>query len=73
MDFKGGRLAVAPIDLDSRGAKALRERLPEAIYESGRSTVRVRVPDDPAERFPAVVAAAEAMLEVATEPAGRSE
>jgi hypothetical protein len=30
--------------------------------------VRVRVPDDAAARFPAVVAAAEAVLEVATEP-----
>ena len=31
--------------------KALRERIPEAVYESGRSTVRVRVPDDAAARF----------------------
>ena len=68
VDFAGGRLSVAPIELDSRGAKALRERIPEAVYESGRSTVRVRVPDEPAARFPAVVAAAEAVLEVATEP-----
>jgi transcription-repair coupling factor (superfamily II helicase) len=68
VSFQQGRLAVSPIELDSRGAKALRERLPEAIYESGRSTVRVRVPDEPAARFPAVVAAAEAILEVATEP-----
>jgi transcription-repair coupling factor (superfamily II helicase) len=69
VDFAGGRLAVAPIELDSRGAKALRARLPEAVYESGRSTVRVRVPDEPAERFPAVVAAAEAILETVSEPA----
>jgi transcription-repair coupling factor (superfamily II helicase) len=69
VDFAGGRLSVAPIELDSRGAKALRERLPEAVYDSGRSTVRVRVPDEPAECFPAVVAAAEAILETATEPA----
>jgi transcription-repair coupling factor (superfamily II helicase) len=59
---------VAPIDLDSRGAKALRERVPEAVFESGRSTVRVRLPDDSAERFRAVVTAAEAILETATEP-----
>jgi transcription-repair coupling factor (superfamily II helicase) len=70
VDFVGGRLSVAPIELDSRGAKALRERVPEAVYESGRSTVRVRVPDDPEARFPAVVKAAEAILEVATEPRG---
>ena len=41
--FRQGRLAVSPIELDSRGAKALRARLPEAIYESGRSTVAVRI------------------------------
>jgi transcription-repair coupling factor (superfamily II helicase) len=68
VDFAGGKLAVAPIELDLNGARALRERIPEAVYESGRSTVRIRVPDDPAARFPAVVAAAEAVLEVATEP-----
>jgi transcription-repair coupling factor (superfamily II helicase) len=69
VDFGGGRLSVAPLELDSAGAKALRERVPEAVYESGRSTVRVRVPDEPAERFSAVVRAAEAILEVATAPA----
>ena len=68
VDFAGGRLAVAPIELDSRRVKLLRARLPEAVYESGRSTVRVRVPDEPAARFPAVVAAAEAILESASAP-----
>jgi len=68
VDFAGGRLAVAPIDLDSRRVKLLRARIPEAVYESGRSTVRIRVPDEPAARFPAVVTAAEAILEAATEP-----
>ncbi|MEX2024462.1 MAG: TRCF domain-containing protein, partial [Thermoleophilaceae bacterium] len=69
VDFAGGRLAVSPIELDSSQVSVLRERVPEAIYESGRSTVRVRVPDDPAERFAAVVRAAEAVLEAASEPA----
>ena len=68
MGFSSGRLRVSPIELDSTGAKALRAEIPEAIYESGKSTVSVRVPDDPAARFPAVVAAAEAILKVATEP-----
>src|ERR671929_1933147 len=49
--FRQGRLRVSPIELDSRGAKALRARLPEAIYESGRSTVLVRIPDEAAARF----------------------
>jgi transcription-repair coupling factor (superfamily II helicase) len=71
VDFRGGRMSVAPIELDSRAAKALRERVPEAVYESGRSTVRVRLPDEASERFRAVVTAAEALLEVATEPASQ--
>jgi transcription-repair coupling factor (superfamily II helicase) len=68
VDFRQGRMAVTPIELDSKGSRTLRERVPEAIYESGRSTVRVRLPDEPSERFRAVVTAAEAILEVATEP-----
>jgi transcription-repair coupling factor (superfamily II helicase) len=66
--FRSGQLTVSPIELDLKGSKALREALPGAIYESGRSTVRVRVPDDPAARFPAVVAAAEEILKVASDP-----
>jgi transcription-repair coupling factor (superfamily II helicase) len=61
-------MSVTPIELDSRGAKALRERVPEALYESGRETARVRLPEEAEERFRAVVTAAEAILEVATEP-----
>ena len=66
--FSGGRLAVTPIELDSTGAKALRAELPGAIYESGKSQVTLRVPEDPVARFPAVVAAAEAVLKVASDP-----
>jgi transcription-repair coupling factor (superfamily II helicase) len=68
VSFRAGRLAVSPIELGSKGAKALREELPVAVYESGRSTVSVRVPDDAAGRFSGVVAAAEAILKAATEP-----
>jgi transcription-repair coupling factor (superfamily II helicase) len=68
VDFKAGRMVVAPIELDSRRAKALREKVPESVYESGRSTVRVRLPEEPSERFRAVVTASEAILEMATQP-----
>jgi transcription-repair coupling factor (superfamily II helicase) len=68
VDFAGGRLSVTPVELDSRRVKLLRELIPEAVYESGRSTVRVRVPEDSAERFPVVVTAAEAILEAVTSP-----
>jgi transcription-repair coupling factor (superfamily II helicase) len=62
--FRQGRLAVTPIELDSVAAKELRRRLPGALYESGRSQFSLRVPDDPAQRFPAVVQAADELLAV---------
>ncbi len=46
VSFHGDRLAVVPIELDSRRAKRLREELPEALYESGRSQMSMRVPKD---------------------------
>jgi transcription-repair coupling factor (superfamily II helicase) len=69
VSFHGDRLAVVPIELDSRRAKRLREEIPEALYESGRSQVSVRVPLDGAERFPSVVAAAEVLLAIVREAA----
>ena len=63
------RLAVTPVELDSVRARALRERLPGAIYESGRSQLSLRVPDDPQQRFPAVVNAADVLLSVQREAA----
>jgi transcription-repair coupling factor (superfamily II helicase) len=65
VSFRGGRLTIVPIELDSVRAKALRAELPEALYESGRSQVSLRVPDDPAKRFPALLAAADAVLAAA--------
>jgi transcription-repair coupling factor (superfamily II helicase) len=64
VSFKGDRLAVVPIELDSARAKRLREELPGALYESGLSQVTVRVPKDGKERFPAVVRAADVLLAV---------
>jgi len=64
VSFRGGRLAVTPIELDAARAKRLRSELPGALYESGKSQFSLRVPDDPGARFPAVVAAADALLAV---------
>jgi len=69
VSFRGGRLAVTPIELDSRRAKRMREEIPEALYESGKSQLSMRVPDDPAARFPAVVRAADVLLAVTREAA----
>jgi transcription-repair coupling factor (superfamily II helicase) len=67
--FKGNRLAVTPVELDSVRAKRLRQEIPEALYESGKSQVSVRVPDDPEQRFPAVVRAADVLLSVTSQAA----
>jgi transcription-repair coupling factor (superfamily II helicase) len=65
--FRGDRLSVTPIELDSVRAKKLRAEIPEALYESGKSQLSVRVPDDPAQRFPAVVRAADVLLAITRE------
>jgi transcription-repair coupling factor (superfamily II helicase) len=69
VSFRGGRLAVTPVELDSVRAKKLRQEIPEALYESGKSQLSLRVPDDPAKRFPAVVRAADVLLAVTREAA----
>ncbi|HEV3070567.1 MAG TPA: transcription-repair coupling factor [Solirubrobacteraceae bacterium] len=69
VSFRGERLAVTPIELDSVRAKRLREELPQALYEAGRSQVTVRVPSEGPKRFPAVVQAADALLAVVREAA----
>jgi transcription-repair coupling factor (superfamily II helicase) len=67
--FRGGRLAVTPVELDSARAKRIRQEIPEALYESGKSQLSVRVPEDPKQRFPAVVKAADVLLAVTREAA----
>ncbi len=69
VSFRGGRLAVTPIELDSVRAKRVRAEIPGALYESGKSQLSVRVPDDPLLRFPAVVRAADVLLAVTREAA----
>ncbi len=69
VSFRGDRLAVTPVELDSARAKRLHEQLPESLYESGRSQVSVRVPKEGKERFPTVVRAADVLLAVSREAA----
>jgi transcription-repair coupling factor (superfamily II helicase) len=64
VSFKGGRLAVTPIELDSRRVKALRAEMPEALYESGKSQLSMRVAGEPHTQFEAVVRAADVLLSV---------
>ncbi|MEA2369186.1 MAG: hypothetical protein QOH38_1904, partial [Thermoleophilaceae bacterium] len=68
VDFHGGRMRVTPIELDSKAVKELRAEVEDAVYESGRSTVVLRMPDDAAERFATLVRVAEIVLKVASAP-----
>ncbi len=67
--FRAGRLSVTPVELDSVRARKLRQQMPGALYESGRSQLSFRVPDDPVKRFPAVVEVADKLLAVQREAA----
>jgi transcription-repair coupling factor (superfamily II helicase) len=67
--IRGDRLAVTPIELDSVRAKKIRAEIPEALYESGKSQLSVRLAADPAKRFPAIVRAADVLLSVTREAA----
>ncbi|MDQ3850116.1 MAG: transcription-repair coupling factor, partial [Actinomycetota bacterium] len=69
VSFRGGRLAVTPIELDSVRAKKVRTEIPGALYESGKSQLSVRVPDEPERRFPAVVRTADVLLAVTRQAA----
>jgi transcription-repair coupling factor (superfamily II helicase) len=64
VEFRQGRLTVSPIELDSSQARALRQEVEGAIYESLKRTLRFRVPDDAEDRFAAVVRVADALLRV---------
>jgi transcription-repair coupling factor (superfamily II helicase) len=54
VEFRGGRLSITPLMLEAGEVGRLRERLPEAIYETRARTLALRVEDDPAARLRAV-------------------
>jgi transcription-repair coupling factor (superfamily II helicase) len=68
VEFRGERLSVTPLELDAPAVRCLRERIPEAMYESRVKTLSVRVPGDPDERLAAVLGLAEKLGESAAEP-----
>jgi transcription-repair coupling factor (superfamily II helicase) len=64
VSFHGEMLAATPLELSPEQAQELRDRVPAARYEPGRSQVSFRVPRDADGRFRIVVAAADALLAV---------
>jgi transcription-repair coupling factor (superfamily II helicase) len=63
-EIRGDRLVIAPVELDSSQARALREELGEVVYESLKRTLRVGLPEEESQRLPAVVRGAEALERV---------
>jgi transcription-repair coupling factor (superfamily II helicase) len=68
VEFRGGRLSATPLELDAAAVGRLRERIPEAMYESRVKTLSMRVPDEPEERLAAVLELAAAAAESIAQP-----
>ncbi len=58
VEFRGGRLSVTGVELDSDQVGVLAERVEGALYEWREQTAAVRVAGDPEERLAAVLAMA---------------
>jgi transcription-repair coupling factor (superfamily II helicase) len=71
VEFRGGKLTVTGVELDSTGAGVLSERVEGALYEWREQAASLRVAGDPEERLAAVLALADALREAkrAAEPA----
>ncbi|MGH2974030.1 MAG: transcription-repair coupling factor, partial [Solirubrobacterales bacterium] len=63
VEFRGGRLSVTGVELESEAVGVLTEKLGGAVYEWREQTAAVRVPDEPEARLAAVLAMAEAIRE----------
>jgi transcription-repair coupling factor (superfamily II helicase) len=61
VEFRGGRLSVTGVELDSEAAGVFREKLEGGLYEWREQTAAMRVPDEPEARLAAVLAMAEAI------------
>ncbi|HEY6550651.1 MAG TPA: transcription-repair coupling factor [Solirubrobacterales bacterium] len=64
VEFRGGRLSVTGVELDSEGAGVLGQKLEGALYEWREKTVAMRVPDEPEARLNTVLAMAAAIRDV---------
>jgi transcription-repair coupling factor (superfamily II helicase) len=67
VEFRGGRLSVTGVELDSTGAGVLAEQVEGALYEWRDQTAALRVDGDPEARLEAVLALAEGLREARRE------
>jgi transcription-repair coupling factor (superfamily II helicase) len=61
VQFRGGRLTVVGIELDSEAAEALRERVEGALYDWKSHEVSLRIENDPQLRLEAITRLADAL------------
>jgi transcription-repair coupling factor (superfamily II helicase) len=61
VEVRSGRLSISPLELDSGRVAAIRERVPEALYETSKRTLSVRVPEEPEARLAATLALVDAL------------
>jgi transcription-repair coupling factor (superfamily II helicase) len=63
VEFRGGRLSVTGVELDSAQSGVLSEQVEGAVYEWREQTAALRVAGDPEERLAAVLALADGLRE----------
>jgi transcription-repair coupling factor (superfamily II helicase) len=73
VEVRGGRLSITPLELEAADVGRLRERIPEAIYESRAKTLSLRVPDEPPARLEALLGLADAVRDAAEYPESTEE
>jgi transcription-repair coupling factor (superfamily II helicase) len=68
VEVRGGRLSITPLELEAAEVGSLRERIPEAMYESRAKTLSLRVADEPQERLEATLGLTEALRDAVAKP-----
>ncbi len=73
VEFRGGRLSVTGVELDSEAAGVLTERVEGAVYEWREQVAALRVDGDPDERLAAVLALAGGLREARRSAEGAAQ
>jgi transcription-repair coupling factor (superfamily II helicase) len=61
VEARGERISISPLELDAAAVGRLRERIPEAMYESRTRSLSLRAPDEPQARLAGLLELAEAL------------
>jgi transcription-repair coupling factor (superfamily II helicase) len=64
VEFRAGKLRAHPLELESDQAAALRERLPEVVYQWREQTAAIAVPDEPGARLASLLALVDALADL---------